>query len=261
MKLILSALIIISTVNELSVKCENCTPTSSYHMKRKERIRIGQFEYLNIDNVNQIKFECDLSSLADASSHFEEIRITIFFKKSFILNETLDFRAATALDKPINAIFFNLKGFDIGMKEKLIHFKNQYEESASSFSFLAMPFDFYHRGKLIDEELCNTEDVRNLDVQIFSNIRSIQFVSLYMVNPVCPYVFRNSNLNSISFSGLENNFLIHENLEFIETTTEEGLNSSIFSLWLQNTKKINLIPFKNFYEFFFEFSNMVEVTD
>lgn len=159
---------------------DHCIPTSS-----KYRIIGKFFGYINIDNVEQMHFDCDV-----LDHQFDErFLISIFFKPFFILNQTIDLRAFQTLNNPFTVTFNNLKGFDVEMNGPLYLVDVDVDLATScKFTFINSFFDFYYQGNLIDQKMCGSEAIRKLDVHLFSVQLTAQFLTMYILNPVCPFV-------------------------------------------------------------------------
>ena len=187
------------------------------------------FDQLNIECEQ--KFETGLLNLYPANECLimdNDLDLRRFIKKFNFTNENNEY-----------SIFFNkIKGFNQNFRS---HSNNEYLNSFI-ISIFNSRTDFYLNGsKLIDEKLCAPANFDSKYTSFFGSMTKISFTNniLYSTK-VCPYVFMNTNLISLTFFQISNSFIYKNKLGFLNVNGTVSIN--------MNTDKLVLLTLVLAYE-------------
>ena len=122
--------------------------------------------YQNFDHINHLHFECDFlthSKICEGPHH----TVHLYFNR-MILSQTIDLSIFENILGKIMIILDGLLGFDIETEGPIVSF-NPFSQRLHEAVTLIVDsrFDFYYRGSLIDEELCDFNSIGHVDVKLF----------------------------------------------------------------------------------------------
>ena len=136
-------------------------------------------------------------------------------------------------------------GLDLQSKDPLLYIDRMailQNSMGVNLYFMENIFKFYYKGKLVDSELCDAQVFENADIRLFSNMEN---VNLGFTNnndfraPICPYAFKNANLNAISNTKFTNTKFFKNEMRFLEIKNTKNssidVNANIFTLEFEET--------------------------
>ena len=222
---------------------QNCTQTSELFVDAKdETIKT----YFSFTSLSQLNFECDLRSLFQEYNKTEPFKISLIFNEMNLLNETIDVSSLKIFPN-LNLVFLlkGIQGFDIEMGGPIFGFDSGLK--VELIVFVSCNLYFYYRKSLVDEHLCSSGLLDEVDIKLFSGLsdRSILFDETSgFRNPICPYVFKNANIDALIVSGAEFDVINPHTFSFSSLTHVENqtvnLNCSIISLFFQKSNRLVL---------------------
>ena len=221
------------------VKKKFCQP---YNCKKEDFMHGGSnfISFFDVRSLNTIHLDCDIfkNNVNLTQNYFF---VEIYFVGSFIFNQTLDVRIFKLLPMRVQVSFFNFKGFDIEMPGQILLVDPEsIARSQIEFNFVNMKFDFYYRGHLVDQELCDSDEISKLDIKLFGGEINLAMVLTTFTNLICPFAFRNAQIVSLLAVGVENDLLVHQRMEFMNTNISEDINSYVYALSLLDTYNYEL---------------------
>ena len=206
----------------------SCRTTNSELLSIKSSRGHNRLIYSNFQNMNQLQLVCDIVSYRTEINLYS-MDIVIDFGIMKIFNESLDLRNLTEVTWYPNVIMRNIEGFEVGMNGPIVIFDEGVDWTAENqIHITESKLDFYYKGLLIGDELCNRLIFEDINVQLFANMKNVTIFfqeQVHFRNPVCPYVFNNALIHGISFIGFEQNKLNRHLISFINLKTT---NSSAF---------------------------------
>ena len=221
---LIALLILISTNDHLiSAQPENetCQATSSQFY---DYLNWGYMHYHDFRSLSEVNFECDLSILSN-SKHRPFVGLLLEFNGMKLVNETIPIHLFSF--QPITVHILKVKGFEISRflltTEYEHHIQNSYEFSQDTF-------DFYYKGSLIDSSMCNAEYFEDVEIPFFSNLRYSDvmiFLNSNQVTAICPYVFKNADIQSLTFTRLQNNKLNKQTIMYLKIVNNKNNNINI----------------------------------
>ena len=216
-KIVLGMLFCIS--NFLSASSElTCETTSS------DFYVLGDFGFIysRFTNVGQLKLECDVADFLNNSYQLTvdsiEVRFNFFNMKMF--NETLELDPFVQLSKLCHFVFFNIHGFDLGVQGPLFRIDQSVQWlQQAHFEFSLTRFKFYYNGWLVDASRCDESIFEQVDIQLFSGMEKLTILWAYnndLRTPICPYVFKNANIDQLNIGTLRRSPLSSTYPSFLE---------------------------------------------
>ena len=92
------------------VLSSDCQPTLPQYLLSNTT---DGYQYHFINNVDQIRLECDVSQYGISQTGFY---LAIYFEPGFILNQTIDLNPLRIAKHRLSVNLLNLKGFDLDLK-------------------------------------------------------------------------------------------------------------------------------------------------
>lgn len=144
----------------------------------------------------------------------------IIIDKSFKLNDIINNNG-----KSYTICMVNLKGIEIDSE--------YLDLTDSEFYYTFSDLDFYSNSVLIDTNYC-TEDTFYKTSSFFTNFRALSFIYVKYNQEVCPFLFKDTYLDTIYFTAISNSLINYNLLNIIELNiTRLDLNASIKTLILE----------------------------
>ena len=209
-------LIIVLMIN--SFGCNNdCCFNSKHAFKSYQQLILSDF-----DSFSELSFNC--------SGNIELQHLAIKPNKPLILDDSLKFNKVTIW--PTKELFcillINFKGFDINS----FPFKsaNIFYPSETTFYYIQQSnLDFYSNNKILNHSQCN----KHLRVNfLINNVNLLVFEkSLKFTDKICPFVFKNANMEFLSIERISNS-LVNKNKFTFQSVSVDHLNCTILQLIL-----------------------------
>ena len=173
----------------------DCMATSPNIWKSSED---GLFSYFNFEHFDQLKFDCDVAITFVNHTLTSLGRYVSFIpSQHIIVSKTINLTAFEFIPPTAYFLFTKIKGFDLSARPMLIMEHPHYWETVYVYFFMDVRFDFYLNGTFIDEALCNSDFLDNVDISLFAHMDD-HYLDLRsavdLTNPICPYVFKNANI-------------------------------------------------------------------
>ena len=214
------------TENETNFECRNW---SQSHLKR-----FLLYPYANLskaiiefETMEQLNIKCESHLLIEQKVYLLGLEPT---NKHFLLDFNFDIRSLTnsisfIKNDAISVFVHNINGFTINQDKKHTINQSVMNYTIHEVIFDEAKFDFYlNDARLITPDLC----VRSNFEHSFSNFGEIvRFENAYYSRNVCPYVFMNTSLKSLSLYQISNSFIYKNQFEFL--TINETERSCFFS--------------------------------
>ena len=172
------------------------------------------------------------------------------FPSNFIMTKKFNFEKISEyswyfkIELSIN--FVNLNGFELDFANDQNISKHNFTDIYFLFQCIRCKIEFYSNGRQmktcqdIIDEYPNIDSIWSL-FQIKSLV-SITWITLFYSEfdtPLCPIVFKNSDISRFYVIGLSDTFY-KRNILSIENRTFDDLNSTIKELYIEKAEKINI---------------------
>ena len=164
---------------------------------------------------SQISRDC----LYNVTNHIEFIP-----DRANLLDESFDAERLflqSQLSEISYVVILNLKGVDIHLKPWNLNFTKSHLHISSS------ALNAYSHGKLIESSACNSS-VYNNDVNFLNSFYAVNFANVKYPPRLCPYVFKLSTINQITFGDITDSYLKRNLLIFSNVDDDFKMESSSF---------------------------------
>ena len=207
-----------------------------------------QFEYPMPSPLLQHTDWCHISSNFKTTNDIMEFR----FYSSYILNKQFNFNKMFnyiwyfKYDVDIN--FMNLNGFELDFANEQNEFSQKLAADFFRFQCIKCKIEFYSNGRHIKkcEDILdsNNDFIRSLFqiqslVQRFDSEYILTIIHSEFKTPLCPLLFKNSDIYNFNLIGLTDTFY-KRNILSVENRTFDDLNSTIYYMSIDNAEKISI---------------------
>ena len=123
-------------------------------------------------------------------------------------------------------MIYNFKGASVRLEDRLLIFSS----ITRGVAFQKSRFDIFDENDiLIRADRCTENYFENKNIHYFSNFDHVELQISIKTNffniPICPYIFKNSNINFVQFIGLQSNFLFPSRIPFYDISlTNKTIN-------------------------------------
>ena len=187
--------------------------------------------------------------------------IELFPAEKSVLNKDLDLAnlLAAVYGRNFNAIFkqvfyihlTNSNGFELSQQSK---FKLNIPKREWAFRFLDSRLEFYLENDLVQIEKCNESKLwLNRTENYFTQFVNIQYKNIKSSQSVCPFVFQQAQLNSLTMSGDVFRF------DSTNYSNLNRLNSTIKQFFIIYTLNLNLNS-QIFHQKVFQFTQSMAIS-
>ena len=98
-------------------------------------------------------------------------------------------------------------------------------------------FDFYRKGKLITIQDCSGGNFDS-ETNFFGPLKTLFLIDNAFYNPICPYVFMNTNIQQLLFNQIANSLIFKNRIEFLNINETNN-----FDMNTKNMKSLILIMY------------------
>jgi len=229
-----------STVLTEEETCNQHKNENSYFERRQDQAsNLTISFFVNFKDFNDLILDCNQTY---------NITQSVFMRpqNSLIINENFHLKKIFNQSQ-IESIEYlsigNLKGFDLNSKPFILD-SNRLEQSINFYMFMSK-MNIYFNSIQIDYKKCDSLTY-NTSISFLQSFYSIRLENVFYPIKWCPHFFRDFNLFYLTFSGVTNNFLIKNRLNFFQLNSSKiylkNLRAFILSITYENLNRNNLSP-------------------
>jgi hypothetical protein len=168
-------------------------------------IKFENFNQLSATNCSNLKINTTCLTLNSQSKLLIEYNLNL----TDILNiMTFTSKSIFPIISIKNILGFNQYVYETHVVEKNLKLKN-YE-----IYFSNVNFDFYLNKTLITKEMCKFENFGDKQINYFWPMINVFFNEVFYGEPICPYVFSNTQLEYMCLNQIANSLIFKNRLQF-----------------------------------------------
>jgi hypothetical protein len=214
--MLFTLVIYLFTLTFIRSDIEQCETWMKNHLINSSEIHGRDIKLLivKIDELSDLTFDvkCDKFDLKTGI-------LKVYASKKILLDNGFDYANlinsfSYVSEKPQLVQFQNIKGFNQNAFTLKDFFK--FSPNAIPHEMINVHFDFYQNETLVTQNTCVQSNFDTKMQSFFGSIKVMELSNVIYNSKVCPFVFMNTNLASLSFYQITNSLIFMNRLEFID---------------------------------------------
>ena len=185
-------------------------------------VKIKALTIRGFDSFSELKFECD--------EFFTVPMLQLIPNTELILDQSLNLTGLLIQSTGLTIHFAYLKGIDVNT-DSTFHLNTNFILNKIFIDISYSKLTFFSNSDLIDIELCFNFDANSPNFLTETSNLVLRNYNIFNTK-ICPYVFNNSDLNTLVINQISSSFLNRNQLEFVDVKKEDMV-SNVNNLFLR----------------------------